>query len=84
MKKVEGNKLVYRPMHSALMEPNGVTTVNGATSTTFAVTSNSNPDLKWEVKKTFDAGHTISCTNLEIVYLLDFLHPRLIAMKSNV
>ena len=42
------------------MEPNGVTTVNGATSTTFAVTSNSNPDLKWEVKKTFDAGFDLS------------------------
>ena len=24
-------------------------------------------------------GYTISCTNLEIIYLLDFLHPRLIA-----
>ena len=24
-------------------------------------------------------GYTISCTNLEIIYLLDFLHPRLVA-----
>ena len=24
-------------------------------------------------------GHTISCTDLEIIYLLDFLHPRLVA-----
>ena len=29
-------------------------------TTTFAVTSNNNPDLKWEVKKTFDAGIDLS------------------------
>ena len=44
----------------ALMEPNGVTTVNGVNTTTFAVTSNNNPDMKWEVKKTFDAGIDLS------------------------
>lgn len=43
-----------------LMEPNGVTSVNGVNTTTFAVTSNSNPDLKWEVKHTFDAGIDLS------------------------
>ena len=58
---VTGNQDAIDPYTSlALMEPNGVTTVNGATSTTFAVTSNSNPDLKWEVKKTFDAGFDLS------------------------
>lgn len=58
---VTGNQDAIDPYTSlALMEPNGVTTVNGATSTTFAVTSNSNPDLKWEVKKTLDAGFDLS------------------------
>lgn len=58
---VTGNQDAIDPYTSlALMEPNGVTTVNGTTSTTFAVTSNSNPDLKWEVKKTLDAGFDLS------------------------
>lgn len=58
---VTGNQDAIDPYTSlALMEPNGVATVNGATSTTFAVTSNSNPDLKWEVKKTLDAGFDLS------------------------
>lgn len=58
---VTGNQDAINPYNSlALMEPNGVTSVNGVNTTTFAVTSNSNPDLKWEVKKTFDAGFDLS------------------------
>lgn len=58
---VTGNQDAIEPYNSlALMEPNGVTTVNGVNTTTFAVTSNNNPDLKWEVKKTFDAGIDLS------------------------
>lgn len=58
---VTGNQDAINPYTSlALMEPNGVTNVNGQNTTTFAVTSNSNPDLKWEVKKTFDAGFDLS------------------------
>ena len=58
---VTGNQDAIDPYNSlALMEPNGVTSVNGTNTTTFAITSNSNPDLKWEVKKTFDAGLDLS------------------------
>lgn len=40
----------------ALMSPNGVTSVNGNSTATYGFTRNSNPDLRWEVKKTFDVG----------------------------
>lgn len=55
-----------------LMEPNGVTPVNGSNTTTFAVTSNSNPDLKWEVKKTFDAGLDLSLFKSRLNVTLDW------------
>lgn len=40
----------------ALMSPNGVTAVNGTSTATYGFTRNANPDLRWEVKKTFDVG----------------------------
>ena len=40
----------------ALMSPNGVTSVNGNSTATYGFTRNSNPDLRWEVKKTFEVG----------------------------
>lgn len=40
----------------ALMSPNGVTSVNGNTTATYGFTRNANPDLRWEIKKTFDIG----------------------------
>lgn len=39
-----------------LMEPTGITTVNGQPSVTYGYARNANPDLKWETKKTFDVG----------------------------
>jgi TonB-linked SusC/RagA family outer membrane protein len=54
---VTGNQDAISPYNSlSLMSPNGTTLVNGSTTTTFAVASNSNPDLRWEKKYTFDAG----------------------------
>lgn len=54
---VTGNQDAIDPYNSlALMSPNGVTTYNNANTTTFAITSNSNPDLQWETKTTFDIG----------------------------
>lgn len=35
----------------ALMSPNGVTSVNGNSTATYGFTRNSNPDLRWEVKR---------------------------------
>ena len=54
---VTGNQDAIDPYRSlSLMAPNGTTTYNGATVTTYALDSNPNPDLKWETKYTFDAG----------------------------
>jgi len=54
---VTGNQDAIDPYNSlSLMSPNGVTTYNNANTTTFAITSNSNPDLQWETKTTFDIG----------------------------
>jgi TonB-linked SusC/RagA family outer membrane protein len=54
---VTGNQDAIDPYRSlSLMSPNGTTTYNGATVTTYALDSNPNPDLKWETKYTFDAG----------------------------
>ena len=52
-----GNQDAIAPYNSlSLLAPNGITSYNGTTTTTFAVQSNDNPDLKWETKYTFDAG----------------------------
>ena len=38
----------------AIDEPNGVVSVNGAPTVTLGTIRNANPDLKWEVKRTFN------------------------------
>ena len=55
-----------------LMRPNGITQVNGVNTTTFAITSNANPDLKWEVKKTFDVGLDMSMFKNRLNLTLDY------------
>lgn len=47
----------------ALMSPNGVTSVNGTSTSTYGFTRNANPDLRWEIKKTFDVGVDASILN---------------------
>ncbi|WP_099465815.1 SusC/RagA family TonB-linked outer membrane protein [Parabacteroides provencensis] len=39
-----------------LMKPNGVVSVDGTPTVTMGTIRNANPDLKWEVKRTFNAG----------------------------
>jgi len=54
---VTGNQNSISALNSLMMlQPNGTTTYNGASTVTYGITSNSNPDLKWEMKYTFDAG----------------------------
>lgn len=42
----------------ALVRPNGVTPVGNSPLVTYESLKNVNPDLKWEVKSTFNAGWT--------------------------
>ena len=39
-----------------LIQPNGVVPMNGTSVTTLGIVRNANPDLKWEVKRTFNVG----------------------------
>ena len=39
-----------------LIQPNGVVPMNGTAVTTLGIVRNANPDLKWEVKRTFNVG----------------------------
>ncbi len=43
-----------------LYEPNGVTSIGGKLVVTYASLRNANPDLKWEVSSTFNAGIDLS------------------------
>ena len=59
-------------MSLALVQPNGIVSVNGAPSTTLGVTRNANPDLKWEVKRTFNIGLDAAFFGSELVIGLDY------------
>ena len=52
-----GNQDAISPYNSlSLMQPTGITTVNGQQTVTYGYARNANPDLKWEKKKMFDVG----------------------------
>ncbi|MCF0178065.1 MAG: SusC/RagA family TonB-linked outer membrane protein [Bacteroidales bacterium] len=54
---VTGNQNSISALNSLqMLSPNGLTTYNSQSTVTYAITSNSNPDLKWEMKHTFDVG----------------------------
>ncbi len=58
---VTGNQSAISPLNSLeLMEPSGLSTYNSQSVVTYGITRNSNPDLKWEVKQTFDIGFDVS------------------------
>lgn len=70
---VTGNQDAIDSYNSlALMEPNGTTLVDGTTTTTFAVTSNDNPDLRWEKKYTFDVGLDLSMFENRLNLTMDY------------
>lgn len=72
---VTGNQDAISPYNSLkLMQPSGVTVVNGVNTTAFAITSNSNPDLKWEIKKTFDVGVDLSMWKGRLKVTADYYH----------
>lgn len=60
----------------SLLSPNGVTTVNGVPVVTMGVTRNYNPDLKWEVKKTFDVGVDFGMFDERLTLTLDYYNSK--------
>lgn len=70
---VTGNQDAIDPYQSlSLMTPNGTTLVNGAATTTFAIASNANPDLRWEKKYTLDIGVDLSMFNSRLRMTADY------------
>jgi len=59
-----------------LVQPNGIVAVGGAPTTTLGIIRNANPDLKWEVKKTFNVGLDLSFWNRRIAASIDYYHSR--------
>ena len=55
-----------------MIQPNGVVSVGGAPATTLGIIRNANPDLKWEVKKTFNIGLDLSLWNSRIALSIDY------------
>lgn len=59
-----------------LMQPNGVVDVNGTPTVTLGVVRNANPDLKWEVKKTFNIGADIGLLANRVMLTMDYYTSR--------
>lgn len=55
-----------------LVQPNGVIPYNSSIATTLGVLRNANPDLKWEVKETFNVGLDVSLWDNRIAMTVDF------------
>ena len=59
-----------------LIQPNGVVSVSGTPVTTLGIIRNANPDLQWEVKRTFNVGLDMAFWNNRIVLTADFYTSR--------
>ena len=55
-----------------LIQPNGVVPVGGAPTVTLGIIRNANPDLKWEIKRSFNVGLDIALWQSRIVMSLDY------------
>jgi len=59
-----------------LVQPNGVVSVNGAPTTTLGIIRNANPDLRWEIKRTFNVGVDMAFWYNRILLSADFYTSR--------
>ena len=55
-----------------LIQPNGMVPVGGAPAVTLGIMRNANPDLKWEVKRTFNLGIDLALWADRIAMSIDF------------
>ncbi len=55
-----------------LAAPNGVVSVNGTPTVTLGIIRNANPDLKWEVKRTFNTGIDLGLFGDRTVLTVDY------------
>ena len=59
-------------MSQQLIKPNGVVNVGGTTVATLGIIRNANPDLRWEIKRTFNVGLDMAFWQNRIVLTADF------------
>ncbi|WP_221659416.1 SusC/RagA family TonB-linked outer membrane protein [Bacteroides salyersiae] len=59
-----------------LMSPGSATTINGKPVVGYEIKRNSNPDLKWEVKKMFDAGIDASFFDNRLSMTFDYYNSK--------
>lgn len=72
-----GNQDAISPYNSlSLMEPTGITTVNGQQTVTYGYARNANPDLKWETKRMFDVGVDFSLLENRLSGSVDYYNSR--------
>ncbi len=55
-----------------LVQPNGVIPMGGSIATTLGVIRNANPDLRWEVKRTFNIGLDLSLWQSRMAFSIDY------------
>lgn len=55
-----------------LVQPNGVVNVEGQPTTTLGIIRNANPDLRWEIKRTFNVGLNMAFWDNRIVLSADY------------
>ena len=55
-----------------LIQPNGIVSVNGTPTVTLGIIRNANPDLKWEIKRTFNVGLDLALWQSRIVMSIDY------------
>lgn len=55
-----------------LLRPNGIVPVNTAPTVTFGNIRNANPDLKWEVKHTFNMGVDVALFDNRLLFKADY------------
>lgn len=59
-----------------LVKPNGVVPVDGSPMVTLGTIRNANPDLKWEVKHTFNAGIDMALFTNRIFFKADYYYSK--------
>lgn len=67
----------------ALYKPTGVTSLGGSPMATYGIQRNANPDLRWEVKKTFDVGVDFGIMNGRYSLTADWYHSKTTDMLYN-
>ena len=70
---LSGNQGGLGPYNSLqLVAPSGLVNYEGNAATTFGIQRNANPDLKWEVRSSFNFGIESAFLNDRVVFTLDY------------